>query len=192
LDALRPGLGVRALELLSGAPAAPIEAVLTVLLNAIADLSERLIIVLDNYHTITTPAIHQALSFLVEYLPPQLHLVLAGRTTPPLPIARLRARAELSALGAADLRVSQDEAAVLLQQKMELDLTSQDVAALTARTEGWITGLHLAGLARQQEPARSAQGTTVRGSDRYLFDYLIEEVLKRSRPSCSELRTWND
>jgi LuxR family transcriptional regulator, maltose regulon positive regulatory protein len=86
LDALRPGLGVHALELLSGTPSAPIEAVLTMLLNAIADRPERLIIVLDNYHTITTPAIHQALSFLVEYLPPQLHLVLAGRTTPPLRI----------------------------------------------------------------------------------------------------------
>jgi hypothetical protein len=179
LDALRPGLGVRALELLSGAPSAPIETVLTVLLNAIADLSDRLIIVLDNYHTISTPAIHLALSFLVEYLPPQLHLVLAGRTTPPLPIARLRARAELSEFGAVDLRVSQDEAAVLLQQKMGLDLATQDVAAMTARTEGWITGLHLAGLALQHEPARGAQGAMVRGSDRYLFDYLIEEVLKQ-------------
>jgi len=125
LDALRPGLGVRALELLSGVPAAPTEAVLTALLNAIADRSDRLIIVLDNYHAITTPAIHQALSFLVEYLPPQLRLVLAGRTTPPLPIARLRARAELRELGAADLRVTPDEAAILLQQNMELDLTSQ-------------------------------------------------------------------
>jgi LuxR family maltose regulon positive regulatory protein len=179
LDALHPGLGMRALELLSAAPAISIEAALTVLLNTIAERSERLIIVLDNYDAITTPAIHQALSFLVEYLPPQLHLVLAGRTTPPLPIARLRARAELSELGAIDLRVTPNEAAVLLQQKMGLDLTSEDVAALTARTDGWITGLHLAGLARQQEPERGARGATVHGSDRYLFDYLIEEVLKQ-------------
>jgi LuxR family maltose regulon positive regulatory protein len=179
LDALRPGLGAHALDLLWDMPAAPIEEVLTALLNAMADLSDRLIVVLDNYHTITTPAIHQALTFLLDYLPSQLHIVLAGRTTPPLPIARLRARAELSELGAADLCVTQDEATVLLQQIMGLDLTARDIGAITARTEGWITGLHLAGLARQQELDRPAGSVTVRGSDRYLFDYLIEEVLKQ-------------
>src|SRR5215212_4571320 len=179
LDALRPGMGTHALALLWDAPAAPIEEVLTVLLNAMADLSDRLIIVLDDYHTITTPAIHHALTFLLDYLPSQLHIVLASRATPPLPIARLRARAELSELGAVDLRVTQDEATVLLQQIMGLDLTARDIGGISARTEGWITGLHLAGLARQQEFDRPAGSVTVRGSDRYLFDYLIEEVLKQ-------------
>jgi LuxR family maltose regulon positive regulatory protein len=179
LDALRPTLGAHALERLWGTVAAPIEAVLTMLLNALADLSDRLILVLDDYHTITKPAIHQALTFLLDHLPPQLHVVLAGRTTPPLPIARLRARTELSEIGAAELRFTPDEAAVLLQQIMGLNLTAEEVAALTARTEGWITGLHLAGLARQQEPDGPAGRTSVRGTDRYLFDYLIEEVLRQ-------------
>jgi LuxR family maltose regulon positive regulatory protein len=177
LNALCPGLGAPALDLLWSVHPTPIEVILTMLLNTIADLPDRLILVLDDYHTISTPAIQQALTFLLDHLSPQLHLVLAARATPPLPIARLRARGELSELGAVDLRFTQDEAAVLLQQIMGLDLTATDVAAMAARTEGWITGLHLAGLARQHEPNLPADSATVRGSDRYLFDYLIEEVL---------------
>jgi LuxR family transcriptional regulator, maltose regulon positive regulatory protein len=178
LETLRPGLGAQALERLWDAPAAPIEAALTVLLNALAVVPDRLILVLDDYHVITAPAIHQALTFLLDHLPPQLRLVLASRTTPPLPIARLRARAELSELGTADLRFTQDEATVLLQQLMGLGLTDRDLATMTARTEGWITGLHLAGLARQHE-LDLPDDLIVRGTDRYLFDYLIEEVLKQ-------------
>jgi LuxR family maltose regulon positive regulatory protein len=177
LDALCPGVGAPALDLLWGMPSAPIEAVLTMLLNAIADLTDRLILVLDDYHTITTPAIQQAITFLLDHLSSRLHLVLAARATPPLPIARLRGRDELSELGAVDLRFTQAEAAVLLQQIMGLELTGTDVAAMTARTEGWITGLHLARLAQQHEHDLPADSVTVRGSDRYLFDYLIEEVL---------------
>ena len=130
-----------------------------------------------------------ALSFLLDHLPPQMHLVIAGRVYPPFPLARMRARGQLTELRADDLRFTPDEAAAFLNQTMQLGLAVEDVIALDARTEGWIAGLQLAAVALQsQEPAPSTrfrQGqedvhsfiATFAGEDRYVLDYLTEEVL---------------
>ena len=123
--------------------------------------------------------IDEALTFLLEHLPPQMHLVIASREDPHLPLARLRARGQLTELRAADLRFTSSEAAEFLNQGMGLSLSTQDVAALETRTEGWIAGLQLAALSMQnrQDTASFIQSFT--GSHRFVLDYLVEEVLQR-------------
>ena len=125
----------------------PVEAILTTLINDIAALPDRIVLVLDDYHLIETPSIHDALTFLLRRLPPQLHLVIATREDPLLPLARLRARGQMTELRAADLRFTHTEVAEFLNRAMGLDLSSGDIAALGDRTEGWIAGLQLAALA---------------------------------------------
>jgi LuxR family transcriptional regulator, maltose regulon positive regulatory protein len=159
-----------------------IEAVLTLLIN---DLQRRtaaqdhMVLVLDNYQVITDVSIHQALSFLLEHLPPWMHLVLATREDPPLPLARLRGRDDLLELRAADLRFTQEEAASFLIEVMKLPLSQEECALLHARTEGWITGLQLAALSLQGRDDSRAFIMAFSGSHHYVMDYLIEEVLKR-------------
>ena len=139
----------RALATLHAPQPPPPEAILTALLNDIAALPGRLILVLDDYHAVDAPAVDQALAFLLQNLPPQMHLVIATREDPPLPLARLRARGQLTELRAADLRFTPAEAAEFLNQVMGLNLSLAEIAALEARTEGWIAGLHLAALSMQ-------------------------------------------
>ena len=113
-------------------------------------------LILDDYHVIDAELVHDAVTFLVDHLPPQMHLVIASRSDPPLPLARLRARGELTELRDSDLRFTPDEAAAFLNEAMCLDLSSGDVAALETRTEGWIAGLQLAALSmhgREDVPA---------------------------------------
>ena len=119
------------------------------------------------------------LAFLLEHLPRQLHLVIASRADPPLPLARLRARGELTELRAADLRFTPGEAAAFLNQVMGLNLSADDIAALETRTEGWIAGLQMAALSMRgrEDIASFVQAFT--GSHRYIIDYLVEEVLQR-------------
>ena len=148
LDTLAPGVGVTALTLLQSPQPPPVERILTSVLNAFsassAGMSRRdVVLALDDYHAITTPAIHAALAWLLDYLPPNLHLVILTRADPPLPLARLRARGAITELHASDLGFTPDEAATFLNQTMGLALTAADVAALEARTEGWIAGLQL-------------------------------------------------
>ena len=119
------------------------------------------------------------MAFLLDHLPPQLHLVIASRADPPLPLARLRARGELVELRAADLRFTPDEAAAYLNEVMGLDLTAQDVAALEGRTEGWIAALQLAALSLQGRDDVAGFIAGFAGDDRYIVDYLVEEVLQR-------------
>lgn len=131
--------------------------------------------------------IHDALTFLLEHLPPNFHLIIASRLDPLLPLARLRARGTLTELRINDLRFSFEEAAAFLRGVMALPLEPSEVAALEARTEGWIAGLHLAALSMQgrDDPAGFIKSFT--GSSRYVIDYLAEEVLSRRTGSCSRL-----
>ncbi len=180
------GLEASALALLQGsAPQQlpPIETVLTVWINALAALSHEVALILDDYHVITAPSIHQSVTYLVDHLPPRLHLVIATRADPPLPLARLRTRSHLTEIRSADLRFTPEETRSFLIRTLGLHLSSEDIAALEARTEGWIAGLQLAGLSlrgRQDIPAFLQAFT---GSQRYIIDYLTEEVLARQPAS---------
>ena len=157
----------------------PTESILTALLNEITTIPDNFILVLDDYHVIDAKPVDDALTFLLEHLPPQMHLVIATREDPHLPLARLRARGQLTELRAADLRFTPAEAAEFLNQVMGLNLSAEDIAALETRTEGWIAGLQLAALSMQghQDVASFIQSFT--GSHRFMLDYLVEEVLQQ-------------
>jgi LuxR family maltose regulon positive regulatory protein len=179
LQTLAANIGEGMLHALQSPQPPSIESILTVLLNEIAAIPEHFILVLDDYHSIDSEPIDQALSFLLEHQPPQMHLVIASREDPNLPLARLRVRGQLTELRAADLRFNPAEAADFLNQVMGLNLSEADTAALEARTEGWIAGLQLAALSMQgrSDPAGFIQAFT--GSHRFVLDYLAEEVLER-------------
>ncbi len=166
-----------------------IESILTTLLNEITTIPENFIFVLDDYHILDSKPVDNALTFLLEHLPPQMHLVITTREDPQFPLARLRARGQLTELRAADLRFTPTEATEFLNQAMSLQLSAEDIAALEARTEGWITGLQLAALALQGALSMQGHPDTSRfiqsftGSHRFVLDYLVEEVLRR-QPEC--------
>jgi LuxR family maltose regulon positive regulatory protein len=158
LNGLAAGVADQALTLLPVPQAPSSEAILTTLLNGLATLSGRLLVlVLDDYHMIEAPSIHQGVGFLLEHLPPQLHLVLCGRADPPFPLANLRAGALVNELRINDLRFTAQEAAVFLNQVMGLALSAPQVTALEARTEGWIAGLQLAALSMRDQDAKGIQ-----------------------------------
>src|SRR2546426_9952358 len=146
LQTIAATLGEGVLGVLQSSQPPPPEAILTALLNEITTLPDQFVLVLDDYHVIDAKPVDLALTFLVEHLPPQMHLVIATREDPQLPLARLRARGQSIELRAADLRFTLSEAAEFLNQVMRLSLSAQDIAALEERTEGWIAGLHLAAL----------------------------------------------
>jgi LuxR family transcriptional regulator, maltose regulon positive regulatory protein len=178
LDAAAPGVGAGALPLLQAAHP-PIETVLATVLNELGELPAGLDLVLDDYHLADSPAIAADMAFLLEHLPPQAHLVISTRADPALPLARLRARGELVEVRAADLRFTPAEAAAYLNEIVGLDLAAADVAALEARTEGWIAALQLAALSLQGRDDVAAFIAGFAGDDRYVVDYLVEEVLAR-------------
>jgi LuxR family maltose regulon positive regulatory protein len=153
--------------------------VMAALINDIALVARPLLLVLDDYHLITAQPIHDALAFLLDHMPANMHVVIATRADPPLPVARLRGRGQLTELRLTDLRFASDEAAELLNRVMGLSLAPDDVMTLTARTEGWAAGLQMAAVSmRGQEPARTAHFVRAfAGSDRHILDYLVEEVL---------------
>src|SRR5215212_9290955 len=182
LDTLQPGLAADALPALQFAPAPPIDALLTRMLNALAALPADAVLVLDDYHVIDSAPIHQGVAFVLDHLPPRLHLVITTRADPPLPLARLRARGYLTELRAADLRFTPDEVATFLTEVMGLPLAPDEVAALEARTEGWIAGLQLAALAMRDRADHAGFIAAFSGSNRFVIDYLIEEVLARQPP----------
>ncbi|MDH4138576.1 MAG: LuxR family transcriptional regulator, partial [Anaerolineae bacterium] len=161
----------------------PIETVLTALVNEIATIPDPFALVLDDYHVVKAQPIHDALAFLLDHLPPQIHLVIATRVDPPLPIARLRGRGQVTELRQTDLRFTPDEAAEFLNQIMRLGLSADDVAALASRTEGWIAGLQMAAVSMQGQEDVAGFIQTFTGSDRYILDYLVEEVLQRQPES---------
>jgi LuxR family transcriptional regulator, maltose regulon positive regulatory protein len=178
LDTVRPGLAERVGGLLGGPPAS-FEAVAATLVNELADAAEEVVLVLDDYHLVETPAVHASVEFLLEHLPPQLRLVVASRADPPLPLARLRASGQLVELRQADLRLTAAEAAELLRTAVGHELPDPTVAALEARTEGWVAGLQLAGLSLRGHVDVGAFVQSFSGSHRYVLDYLCEEVLDR-------------
>ncbi len=178
LKTAAPGVGEGALSLLQS-PQAPIEAVLATLLNDLAALAHDVVLVLDDFHLVDGPEVRDGIAFLLEHLPPQIHLVIAGRTDPALPLARLRARGELVEIRAADLRFTPGEAAAYLNEVMGLALTTQHVAALEGRTEGWIAALQLAALSLRGREDVASFIANFAGDDRYIVDYLAEEVLNR-------------
>jgi LuxR family maltose regulon positive regulatory protein len=164
-------------------PGESYEGVLVPLVNELAKVKEPLLLVLDDYHTIHAQPIHDALAFLIENLPPNVHIFMASRADPPLPIARLRARGQLLELRLGDLRFTAEETATFINLVMGLSLSPEDITALDSRTEGWAAGLQLAALALQaSDPERQSTSGFVRsftGSNRYVLDYLVEEVLQR-------------
>jgi LuxR family transcriptional regulator, maltose regulon positive regulatory protein len=149
LDRVHAGIGDQVLALFTGPTRPSAEAVVAALVNEVASLPNEFGLVLDDYHLMESQPVHQAVSFLLGRLPAQLHLIIATRTDPPLPLARLRARGQLGELRAADLRFSPEETAVFLQDVWSLDLPAEAVAALEDRTEGWVAGLQLAALSLQ-------------------------------------------
>ncbi len=180
LQTIEPGIGMDvALPLPAGSPSA--QALITVLINQLARLPRDLIFVLDDFHLIEAPIIHDGLAFLLENLPARLRLVLASRSAMPFSLARLRGRGQLTELTAADLRFSPAEAAAFLSQTMGLSLSPDDVALLEEKTEGWIAGLQLAALSLHGRPQAEASGfiRAFSGSHRHIFDYLLEETLQR-------------
>jgi LuxR family maltose regulon positive regulatory protein len=159
------------------------EAVLRSIVNALTAFPDSLDIVLDDYHVVDQPAVHEGIAFLVEHLPPHVHVVMTTRADPPLSLARLRAQGELVELRAADLRFTTDEIAAYLNDAMGLGLAAQDVSALGEKTEGWIAALQLAALSMQGRDDTASFITGFAGDDRYVFDYLVEEVLQRQPES---------
>ena len=179
LQKIQPGLGERSLALLQSSQPPPIESVLMTLLNELTAVEADVVLILDDYHAIVTPAIHDGMGFLLSHLPPQMHLILASRADPPLSLARLRSHGELTELRVSDLRFTPDEAAAFLNQVMGLEISAADVAALEQRTEGWIAGLQLAALSLQGRENATDFVAAFSGDDRYIVDYLLEEVLQR-------------
>jgi LuxR family maltose regulon positive regulatory protein len=180
LQTLDPHLGAPARALLGPPQHAELETVLTVLANDLMrGPGEDFALVLDDYHVVEAAPIHRALTYLVEHLPPRMHLIIATRADPPLPLARLRARGHLTELRAAELRFQAAEAGAFLEEVMGLRLSPEDVATLQTRTEGWIAGLQLAGLSLQGRATVSGFLPAFTGSHRFVLDYLSEEVLSR-------------
>ena len=179
LQTVAPGIGEGVLTVLQSPQPPPLESTLTALLNDVTAIPSDVVLVLDDYHVLDAKPVDDALAFLVEHLPPQLHLVIATREDPALPLARLRARGQLTELRAADLRFTPDEAAEFLNQVMGLDLSAEEIAALDARTEGWIAGLQLAAISLQGRADAAGFIASFAGSHRFVLDYLVEEVLQR-------------
>ena len=160
----------------------PVDALLTTLINDLAAIADRFILVLDDYHTLDCRPIDDALTFLIDHLPLHMQLVIATREDPQLPLARLRARSQLTELRAVDLRFTPDEAAEFLDHTMGLGLSADNVAALEVRTEGWIAGLQLAALSMQGRSDAAGFIESFTGSHRFVLDYLMEEVLQQQTP----------
>ena len=179
LQRIAAGVGTRTLSMMESPTSTVIETAVGALVNDLGASTSRLVLVLDDYHVIESEPVHEGFRFLVEHSPEQLHLTVASRSDPPLPLSRLRAGGELTELRSSDLRFSTDEAAEFLNRVMGLDLAPDDVGALEHRTEGWVAGLQLAALSLQDREDVAGFIAAFAGDDRYIVDYLVEEVLKR-------------
>jgi len=179
LRTVAPGIGEGVLAVLGSPQPPPLESTLTALVNDLSAIPDDVVLVLDDCHVLDARPLDDALVFLVEHLPPRVHLVIATREDPALPLARLRARGQLTELRGADLRFTPDEAAGFLNRVMDLDLSGDEVAALEARTEGWIAGLQLAAISVRGRDDVAGFVASFAGSDRFVLDYLVEEVLAR-------------
>src|SRR5438477_6772745 len=183
LQTIAATIGEGVLGALQSPQPPPTVSILTALLNDITTIKDPFVLVLDDYHVIDAKPIDHALTFLLEHLPPQMHLVIATREDPQLPLARLRARGQLTELRATDLRFTPSEAAGFLNQGMGLNLSAEDIARLSTRTEGWIAGLQLAAISMQGQQDTTSFITSFTGSHHFVLDYLVEEVLQQQPES---------
>ncbi len=188
LGRARPGIGELAEPVLGPLETSSPDGLVMALINELAAEpgEDEVLLVLDDYHLIDSQPVHGSLLFLLEHLPPGLRIVLASRSDPPLPLARLRASGQLAELRAAELRFTADEAAALLREAIGADLPGTAVTALTARTEGWAAGLQLAGLSMRGQADTAGFVAAFSGSHRYVLDYLTGEVLERQNPQVRE------
>jgi len=176
-------IGEGALVMLQSPQPPPSEVVLTSLINDITVILDKIILVLDDYHSIVSSPVDDTITFLLEHLPPQMHLIIATRDDPQLHLARLRARGQLAELRAADLRFTSSEATEFLNQVMGLNLSKDDISVLENRTEGWIAGLQLAAISMHGSKDATGFIKSFTGSHRFVLDYLIEEVLEQQSES---------
>ena len=183
LQTIAANIGKGVLGMLHSPQPPPAELILTALLNEITTVPDNFTLVLDDYHVIDSKPIDDALTFLLEHLPPQMHLVIATREDPQLRLARLRARDQLTELRVTDLRFTPCEAAEFLNQRMGLNLSEEDIKALEARTEGWIAGLQLAAISLQGHKDATSFIKSFTGSHHFVMDYLVEEVLQQQTES---------
>lgn len=181
-EEVQPGIRESPLGLLLGAMAPDSEAVLSAFINVGNEVPNHLVFVLDDYHLIEDPSIHEALTFLLDHLPPALHFVLATRAEPPLPLARYRARQQLFELRADNLRFSQKETVDFLSRLMGLNLSPDDIALLHAETEGWIAGLQLVALRPRHRRDLVRGRPALSGRHRFIADYLAQDVLDHLPP----------
>jgi len=183
LQTIAANTGEGVLGVLQSPQRPPSESILTALLNEIITIPDDFVLVLDDYHVIDARPVDNALTFLLEHLPPQMHVVIATREDPNIPLARYRAGSQLTELRVADLRFTPVEAAEFLNQVMGLDLSAEDVAALETRTEGWIAGLQLAAISMQGHEDATSFIQSFTGSHHFVLDYLVEEVLEQQSAS---------
>ena len=186
IEALRTislNLGAGILDALQSSQIPSTESILTALVNEITSIPNDFTLVLDDYHLTDSKSVDDALAFLIEHLPPQMHLIITTREDPSLPIPRLRARNQLTEIRAADLRFTPSEAAEFLNQVMGLNLAANEVTTLETRTEGWIAGLQLAALSMKGQEDVHGVIQAFAGDHRYIVDYLVEEVLRRQPES---------
>jgi LuxR family maltose regulon positive regulatory protein len=181
LQQLDAGFGRSIQATLQASPSPAVEPLITTLINQIAALDTSFVFVLDDYHVITLSTIHEAVNFLLDHIPPQMRLVITSRADLPFSFSRLRVRRQVTEIWATDLRFTKSEAAAFLNQMMNLNLSVEAVTTLEARTEGWVAGLQLAALSMGtlEEVHRHDFIAALTGDDRYILDYLIEEVLDR-------------
>lgn len=180
LKTIRPEAGTGVLSMLHSSPLPHSRTLLTLLINDLMTISEKLILVLDDYHVIQTETIDQALAFFIDHMPPQLHLVISSRVEPNLPLAKLRAKRQLNELRNTDLSFTREETIRFLEQVANLSLNIEEVAALDRQIEGWIAGLQMAALSLRQREASAVKQfiKDFTGSHRYIMDYLVDEVLQ--------------
>jgi len=183
MQTIEVNIGEGVLGVLQSPQPPTIESILIALLNEITTIPDNFVLVLDDYHVIDSKPVDEALTFLLEHLPPHMHLVIATREDPHLPLTRLRARGQLTELRAADLRFTPAEAAEFLNQLMGLNLSEENIAALETRTEGWIAGLQFAALSMQGHQDAASFIRSFTGSHHFVLDYLVEEVLQKQSES---------
>jgi LuxR family maltose regulon positive regulatory protein len=176
---LETKIGISALQLLQSPQPVPPETILINIINEIAFMADKIVLILDDLHLIDSRQVHESLNFLIENQPPQLHLVITTREDPPIQISRLRARGQLHEVRGIDLRFSVEETAVFLHQITGLKLPDDDIATITTRTEGWITGLQMAAISLQSSEDAAGFIQSFAGSHRFVLDYLLEEVLEQ-------------
>lgn len=179
LQSIAPQAGQASLEMLKSPQLSSQTSVLSSLINDLAEIEDDFVFILDDYHSIEQLEIHNSIKYLIEHMPPRMHLVIASRSDPPLNLSRLRTRNQLLEIRQSDLRMSSEEASEFLKSCMGLNLSSEHVAALESRTEGWIAGLQLAALSLRDKEEVDSFLRTFGGSHRYIIDYLADEVLSQ-------------